>query len=149
MSLQPFNDDYCMKKAYDEACLALNEGEVPIGAVVVCDNQIIGKGHNQVEMMNDVTSHAEIIAVTAAANHLGSKYLDNCRLYVTLEPCAMCATAISLAHITKIIVGAKDPKRGFSKYSPKIFPARTKIQFGIMQDICNEILIQFFKTKRS
>jgi tRNA(adenine34) deaminase len=149
MSLSPYNDHYFMKKAYEEACLAFKEGEVPIGVVVVCNNQIIGKGHNQVEKMNDVTSHAEIIALTAASNYLGSKYLDDCRMYVTLEPCVMCAAAISFAHISHIVCGAKDPKKGFSLYSPKIFPSKTKIRFGIMQELCNEILINFFKTKRS
>jgi tRNA(adenine34) deaminase len=138
-----------MKKAYEEACLAFEEGEVPVGVVVVCNNQIIGKGHNQVEKMNDVTSHAEIIALTAASYYLGSKYLDDCRMYVTLEPCVMCAAAISFAHISHLVCGAKDTKKGFSLYSPKIFPSKTKIRFGIMQELCNEILINFFKTKRS
>ena len=149
MSLSPFNDDYFMKKAYDEACQAFEEGEVPVGVVVVCNDQIIGKGHNQVEKMNDVTAHAEIIALTAASNYLGSKYLDDCRMYITLEPCVMCASAISFAHIPYIICGTKDPKKGFSLYSPKIFPAKTKIRFGVMQEHCNELLIKFFKTKRS
>ena len=148
MSLDPYNDDYFMKKAYDEACLAYDEGEVPIGAIVVCNNQIIGRGHNQVEKMNDVTAHAEIIAISAASNHLGSKYPENCKMYVTLEPCAMCASAISFSHISEIICGTNDPKRGFSLYSPKIFPAKTKIRFGIMQELCNDLLIKFFKPKR-
>ena len=149
MTLNLFNDDYFMKKAYDEACIAFEEGEVPVGVVVVCNNQIIGKGHNQVEKMNDVTSHAEIIAITAAANHLGSKYLDDCLIYVTLEPCVMCAAAISFAHIQQVIIGTKDPKRGFSLYKPKIFPSKTKIVFGVMKDQCYEILIKFFKPKRT
>jgi tRNA(adenine34) deaminase len=149
MTLNPFNDDYFMKKAYDEACIAFEEGEVPVGVVVVCNNQIIGKGYNQVEKMNDVTSHAEIIAITAAANHLGSKYLDDCRIYVTLEPCVMCAAAISFAHIPQVIIGTKDPKRGFSLYKPKIFPAKTKVKFGVMQELCNEIILNFFKPKRT
>jgi tRNA(adenine34) deaminase len=149
MSISPFNDEYFMKKAYEEACLALEEGEVPVGAVIVCNDRIIGKGHNQVEKMNDVTSHAEMIALTAASNYLGSKYLENCRLYVTLEPCAMCASAISFSHITHIICSAKDPIRGFSLYSPKIFPAKTKIRFGVMQDQCSKLLVNFFKSKRS
>jgi tRNA(adenine34) deaminase len=148
MSLNPFNNEYFMKKAYEEACIAFEEGEVPVGVVVVCNNQIIGRGHNQVEKMNDVTSHAEIIALTAASNYLGSKYLEDCRIYVTLEPCVMCAAAISFAHIPQVIIGTKDPKRGFSLYKPNIFPAKTKIVFGIMQDLCNEILINFFKPKR-
>ena len=149
MSLQPFNNEYFMKKAYDEACLAFEEGEVPVGAVVVCNNQIIGKGHNQVEKMNDVTSHAEIIALTAASNFLGSKYLENCRLFVTLEPCVMCAAAISFSHIPHILIGTKDPKKGFSQYSPKIFPSKTKIQFDIMQELCTDILLNFFRLKRN
>ena len=138
-----------MKKAYEEACLALEQGEVPVGAVVVYNNQIIGRGHNQVEKMNDVTSHAEIIAITAASNYLGSKYLEDSRIYVTLEPCVMCAAAISFAHIEHIIIGTKDPKRGFSLYTPKIFPAKTKMRFGVMQELCNEILLNFFKIKRT
>jgi len=149
MSLNPFNNEYFMKKAYEEACLALEQGEVPVGAVVVYNNQIIGRGHNQVEKMNDVTSHAEIIAITAASNYLGSKYLEDSRIYVTLEPCVMCAAAISFAHIEHIIIGTKDPKRGFSLYTPKIFPAKTKMRFGVMQELCNEILLNFFKIKRT
>lgn len=149
MSLSPFNDEYFMKKAFEEACTAFDEGEVPIGVVVVCNNQIIGRGHNQVEKMNDVTSHAEIIAITAAANFLGSKFLEDCRIYITLEPCVMCAAAISFAHIPVVIYGAKDPKKGFSIYSPKIFPAKTKIRFGVMQEQCNELLVRFFKSKRA
>jgi tRNA(adenine34) deaminase len=149
MSLNPFNNEYFMKKAYEEACLAFEEGEVPVGVVVVYENQIIGKGHNQVEKMNDVTSHAEIVAITAASNYLGSKYLEDCRIYISLEPCVMCAAAIAFAHIKHVIIGTKDPKRGFSLYNPRILPARTKIIFGVMQKECNDILIKFFKTKRT
>lgn len=138
-----------MRKAYEEACLGFEEGEVPVGVVVVCNNQIIGRGHNQVEKMNDATSHAEIIAITAASNFLGSKYLEDCRIFVTLEPCVMCAAAISFAHIKHLMIGTKDPQRGFSLYTPKIFPAKMKISFGIMQELCNEILVKFFKTKRN
>jgi len=129
--------------------LLFDEGEVPVGAVVVYDNQIIGRGHNQVEKMNDVTSHAEIIAITAAANYLGSKFLEDCRIYITLEPCVMCAAAIGFAHIQHLIIGTKDPKRGFSLYSPKVLPAKTKLSFGVMQEHCNELLIRFFKIKRT
>jgi tRNA(adenine34) deaminase len=149
MSLNPYNNEYFMKKAYEEANIAFEEGEVPVGVVIVCNNQIIGKGHNQVEKMNDVTSHAEIIALTAAENHLGSKYLVDCTMYITLEPCVMCAAAISFAHIEHLVIGTKDPKKGFSIYKPKIFPSKTKIKFGVMQEDCNEILLKFFKLKRN
>ncbi len=109
-----FNDEYFMKEALKQALMALDKNEVPIGAVVVCENKIIGKGHNQVELLHDVTAHAEMIALTAASSHMGAKYLTDCTLYVTLEPCSMCASAMGWAQVARVVYGASDAKRGYS-----------------------------------
>jgi len=114
--LSVYSDDYFMKKAIQEAQLAFDAGEVPVGAVVVCNNVVIAKAHNQVEILNDITAHAEILAITAAANYLGSKYLDDCKMYVTLEPCVMCAGALKWSRISRLVYGASDDKGGFMKY---------------------------------
>ena len=147
--LKPFSDEYFMKKALDEALLALSKDEVPVGAVIVSGNQIIGKGHNLTEQLQDVTAHAEILALTAASNHLGAKYLENCKLYVTLEPCAMCAAAINAAQIAEVVFATPDPKRGYTLYEPPLIHPKTKIQAGIMSDECSQILKDFFRKKRN
>jgi len=137
-----------MKEAYKEALLALKIDEVPVGAVVVCQNRIIGRGHNLTERLNDVTAHAEMQAFTAAANFLGGKYLSECTLYVTLEPCVMCAGAGFWTQIGMIVYGASDPKRGFLKTSKEILHPKTKLIGGIMENECSELVKEFFRKKR-
>lgn len=137
-----------MKKAYEEAQLAYEEGEVPVGAIIVCRNQIIAKAHNQTEVLNDVTAHAEIVAITAASNYLGSKILDECEMYVTLEPCLMCAGAIKWARLGKLVYAASDDKSGFMKYGKEVLHQSTKLEFGVMHDKCSQILKDFFKKHR-
>lgn len=142
-----FTDEYFMRKALDEAYSALEKNEVPIGAVIVSNNKIIAKGHNLTETLTDVTAHAEMQAITSAANYLGGKYLKNCTLYVTLEPCTMCAGALYWSQISKVFIAAKDEKRGFLSNGIKLHP-KTEIQFGILENECAEILVEFFKSKR-
>lgn len=137
-----------MREAYKEALRALEKDEVPIGAVVVCSNKIIGRGHNLTERLNDVTAHAEMQAFTAAANYLGGKYLDECTLYVTVEPCVMCAGASQWAHIGQIVYGASDDKMGYTKISAKILHPKTVIVKGIMEKECAELMKKFFREKR-
>ena len=150
--LNPFNDEYFMKTAYHLASKAEEEGEIPIGAVVVAGNQIIGKGHNQTERLKDSTAHAEMIALTSAFQYLGAKYLHECRLYVTLEPCIMCAGALQWSQIDKIIYGAKDLKKGFSLFKGSdgedIIHPRTKVKAGVMEKECGSIVEDFFKRLR-
>lgn len=138
-----------MEQALAEARLAFEEGEVPVGAVVVSGDQIIARGHNQMERLKDPTAHAEMVAITAASNHLGSKYLNECTLFVTLEPCPMCAGALKHARMGKIFYSAEDPKAGFMKVGGKILlhPA-TKVSFGLLQEKCAALLIRFFLQKR-
>lgn len=143
-----FSDEYFMKHALREARMAFEKDEVPVGAVVVCNNQIISRAHNLTERLNDVTAHAEMQAFTAAADSLGGKYLDECTLYVTLEPCLMCAGAAFWTQLGKIVFGAGDPKRGFRKISEKILHPRTKIISGIMEEECGQLLKDFFQRKR-
>ena len=131
--MNPLTDEYFMKQALAEARLAAEEGEVPVGAVVVCNNQIIARGHNQTERLNDPTAHAEMIALTAATGVLGAKYLPDCILYVTVEPCIMCAGAIGWAQVSTIVYGASDEKRGFSIYAPKAFHPKAIVKKGIME----------------
>ena len=127
--LSTLSDDFFMKHAFTEAQKAYAEGEIPVGAVVVCDNRIIARAHNQTERLNDVTAHAEIIALTAAADYLGSKYLDECTLYVTLEPCVMCAGALAWAQLGRLVFAASDDKRGFMKFGKEILhPNQTRIR---------------------
>jgi tRNA(adenine34) deaminase len=148
MPLQPFNDEYFMKEALKEARYAFEKDEVPVGAVIVSQGRIIARAHNLTETLNDVTAHAEMQAITAAANHLGGKYLEECTLYVTLEPCGMCAGAASWAQIDKVVFGAYDEKRGFSTISKKLFHPKTKIVSGLQEHECAELITEFFKTKR-
>lgn len=140
--------EHFMREALKEAKYALEADEVPIGAVVVCNNRIIGRGHNQVELLNDVTAHAEMIALTAAANYLGGKYIIDCTLYVTLEPCSMCASALGWSQVSKIVYGASDPKKGYTGISSKLIHPKTTVVSGIMEAECSSLLKDFFKKLR-
>jgi tRNA(adenine34) deaminase len=148
MKEQLTDDLRFMREAFKEAERALALDEVPVGAVVVCQNRIIGRGHNLTQRLNDVTAHAEMQAFTAAANFLSSKYLEECTLYVTLEPCVMCAGAAYWTQIGRIVYGAGDDKRGFSKTSNSILHPKTKLIKGILEEECAAILKEFFKKKR-
>ena len=143
-----FSDEYFMKMAIAEAQKALEKDEVPVGALVIWNNQTIARAHNLTETLNDVTAHAEMQAFTAAANALGGKYLDECSLYVTLEPCAMCAGAAYWTQIGKIVFGAFDNKRGFSLVQPRLTHPKTKVVPGILKDECGKLLKEFFGKKR-
>ena len=143
-----FDDTYFMKRALQEAEAAYEKGEIPIGAVIVVDNRIIARAHNLTETLNDVTAHAEMQAITAAANFLGGKYLINCILYVTLEPCQMCAGALFWSQISNIVYGARDEERGCIKLKTKLHP-KTKIKGGVMVDETSQLLKQFFIEKRN
>ena len=146
--LSVFSDSYYMKQALAEAEKAYDAGEVPVGAVVVCDNRIIARAHNQTELLTDVTAHAEILALTAAAGHLGSKYLPDCTLFVTLEPCVMCAGALYWSQIGRIVYAAQDDKRGFMRYGRELLHPNTQISFGVMMEECSSLIKDFFKQKR-
>lgn len=146
--IDPFDDEYFMKKALDEAYFALEKGEVPVGAVIVINKQIIAKGHNLTEQLNDVTAHAEMQAFTAASNFLGGKYLQECTLYVTLEPCQMCAGASYWTQIGKIVYGASDLERGYSKLNTLLHP-KTKVISGVREEECSQVLKDFFLSKRN
>ena len=137
-----------MRKALIEAEQAYSIQEVPVGAIIVCNNQIIGKGHNLTETLNDVTAHAEMQAITAASSFLGAKYLKGCTLYVTLEPCSMCAGALYWAQIEKVIFGARDEKRGACKHQPSLFHPTTLVTNGVLETECSEIIKRFFLDKR-
>ena len=144
----PMPDEYFMKKALDGAKAAFGRDEVPVGAVVVCKDRIIARAHNLVETLTDVTAHAEMQAVTAAANHLGGKYLNECTLYVTVEPCTMCAGALGWAQLGRLVYGASDPKRGFSVYAPEALHPKTEVTAGVMEEECAALMKDFFKKKR-
>jgi tRNA(adenine34) deaminase len=146
--IQPFDDEYFMKKALQEAHRAFDKGEVPVGAVIVLKNQIIARAHNLTETLNDVTVHAEMQAFTAAADFLGGKYLKGCTLYVTLEPCQMCAGASAWAQIEKIVYGASDPQRGFVNLGTQLHP-KTKVVSGILAEESSQLLKRFFIQKRN
>lgn len=137
-----------MKKALVEAQLAYDEGEIPIGAVVVADGRVISRAHNLTETLHDVTAHAEMQAITAAAEYLGGKYLSGCTLYVTVEPCTMCAGAIGWAQISRIVYGARDEKRGYAKYAPKAFHPKAVVVGGVLEEECKKLMQDFFKDKR-
>ena len=141
-------DQKYMREALSEAKLALADGEIPIGAVVVCKGRIIGRGHNMTERLNDPTAHAEMIAITAATEALGGKYLEDCTLYVTVEPCPMCAGALNWAQVPRIVYGAPDPKRGSTLFSPSLFHPKTTLSGGILQEDCATLMKEFFKEKR-
>ena len=144
----PFDDTYFMKKAIQEAEVAYDKGEIRVGAIIVVDNRVIARAHNLTELLNDVTAHAEMQAITAAANFLGGKYLHNCTLYVTLEPCQMCAGALYWSQISKIVYGAKDEKRGCGVMGTQLHP-KTKIKGGILADEAATLMKKFFIEKRN
>jgi tRNA(adenine34) deaminase len=147
--LTVYSDTYFMQQALAEARKAYELGEVPVGAVVVCDNRIIARAHNQTELLTDVTAHAEILALTAASGHLGSKYLAECALFVTLEPCVMCAGALAWAQFGRVVYGASDEKRGFMLHGGKaLLHPKTKLEMGILETECSELLTQFFRARR-
>ena len=141
-------DSYFMQQALKEAQKALEEGEIPVGAVIVCNNQIISKGYNQTELLTDVTAHAEIIAITSASSYLNSKYLNDCTLYVTLEPCNMCAGALFWSQIGRIVFGAPDEKRGFMINGREMLHPKTKLEYGILHKECSALMKSFFKSLR-
>lgn len=138
-----------MRKALEEAKIALEMGEIPVGAVVVSQNQIIAKAHNHTQRFLDVTAHAEILAITAAAEFLGSKYLQDCTLYVTLEPCIMCAGALKWSQISRIVFGASDDREGFMRYGKELLHPATKVEMGLLEKECSYLLKSFFKARRA
>ncbi len=142
-------DEKYMLEALKEARAAFNEDEIPVGAVVVCKGRIIGKGHNMTETLHDPTAHAEMIAITAATEALGGKYLTDCTLYVTVEPCPMCAAALSWAQAGRIVFGAADPKRGYSLFSPSLLHPRTEVRSGVLTEECSALMKDFFAGKRN
>ena len=146
--LEPFDDIYFMKKALQEAELAYEKGEIPVGAVIVIDNRVIARTHNLTEMLVDVTAHAEMQAITAASNFLGGKYLQNCTLYVTLEPCQMCAGALYWSQISRIVYGAKDEQRGCTALNAKLHP-KTIMVGGVLEEESSQLLKRFFIEKRN
>ena len=149
MAINPFSDEYFMTEALKEADKAMKSDEVPVGAIVVCDNQIIARAHNYTERLNDVTAHAEMQAFTSASDYLGGKYLNECTLYVTLEPCVMCGGASFWTQIKRIVYGASDEKRGFSNTGSSILHPKTQITKGIQEEKCSKILQEFFQHKRT
>jgi len=146
--LRVYDDNYFMRQALLQAQEAYEVGEIPVGAVVVANNRIIARAHNRTEKLQDVTAHAEIIALTAASEYLGSKYLTDCTLYVTLEPCIMCAGALAWAQLTRLVYGASDDKRGFMRYGKALLHPKTKVEYGILMEECAELMQQFFVRKR-
>ena len=141
-------DERYMKDALREAQAAAAEDEVPIGAVITCRGRIIGKGHNMTERLNDPTAHAEMIAITAATEAMGGKYLSDCTLYVTVEPCPMCAGALAWSQIGRVVYGASDPKRGFSQFSPSLMHPKTEVISGVLAEECGGMVTEFFRNKR-
>ena len=137
-----------MREALREALAALDEGEIPIGAVVVFKGRITGKGHNMTERLHDPTAHAEMIAITAATEAMGGKYLNDCTLYVTVEPCPMCAGGLNWAQIGRIVYGALDPRRGYSMFSPSLLHPKTEVSAGVLAEECGALMTDFFKSKR-
>ncbi len=144
----PFNDESFMKRAFAEAEQAFSEGEIPVGAVIVCQDKIIARAHNQTEKLTDVTAHAEMLAITSAANLLGGKYLTGCTLFVTVEPCVMCAGALGWAQIDRIVFGAYDEKRGFQKYAPQSLHPKTTVTGGVLRNECEQLMKDFFENRR-
>ncbi len=144
----PCSDEYFMKQALAEARLAAAEDEVPVGAVIVCGDRIIARAHNQTERLNDPTAHAEMLAITSATGSMGAKYLTDCRLYVTVEPCVMCAGAIGWSQLSAVIYGTPDEKRGFTNYAPNALHPKTEVRSGVMEEECATEMSRFFKNKR-
>jgi tRNA(adenine34) deaminase len=145
--INPFTDEYFMKKALQEAEMAFEKGEIPVGALIVIDNKVIARSHNLTELLHDVTAHAEMQSITAAANYLGGKYLIGCTLYVTLEPCQMCAGALYWSQISKIVYGATDENRGFVKMGTQLHPKTTVVR-GVMANEASELMKRFFVERR-
>lgn len=141
-------DEKYMREALREAGYAAESDEVPVGAVIVCRGKIIGRGHNMTETLHDPTAHAEMIAITAATEAMGGKYLNDCTLYVTVEPCPMCAGALAWSQIGRVVYGAIDPKRGYSMFSPSLMHPKTEITAGVLADECGMIVSEFFRNKR-
>jgi tRNA(adenine34) deaminase len=148
MKITPFDDDYFMRKALEEAEKAFEKGEIPVGVVVVIDEKIIARGHNLTELLNDVTAHAEMQAITAAANYLGGKYLKGCTMYVTLEPCQMCAGALYWSQLSNLVFAATDPERGYRKMGSKLHP-KTKVKEGILEEEASILMKRFFIQRRN
>ena len=141
-------DEKYMTEALKEARLAFDEDEIPVGAVIVCHGRIIARGHNMTERLHDPTAHAEMIAITAATEAVGGKYLNDCTLYVTVEPCTMCSSALNWAQIGRIVYGALDHKRGYSLYTPSLLHPKTQVQAGVLAEECSGLMVEFFKSKR-
>lgn len=141
-------DEKYMLEALKEAQAAYDEDEIPIGAIVVCRGRIIARGHNMTERLHDPTAHAEMIAITAATEAMGGKYLSDCTLYVTVEPCPMCAGALNWAQVGRIVYGALDPKRGYSMFSPSLLHPKTEVAAGVFGDQCATLMTDYFKSKR-
>ena len=148
IKINPYSDEYFMRQALQEAQLAYDEDEVPVGCVITCRNKVIARTHNLTETLHDVTAHAEMQAITAAAEALGGKYLDTCTLYVTVEPCIMCAGAIGWSQMGRVVYGAHDEKRGFENFAPKAFHPKTEVVSGVLENECAELMKNFFKSKR-
>lgn len=142
-----FTDEYFMKMALQEAEAAFEKDEVPVGCIIVSSNRVIGRSHNLTETLNDVTAHAEMQAITSAANFLGGKYLQNCTMYITLEPCVMCAGALNWSQISKVVIGARDEQRGFINKNLTLHP-KTEVVTGILANECSQIVLDFFRSKR-
>ena len=145
---QQKKDEFYMQRALDEARQAYREGEIPIGAIIVCKDRILSRAHNLTETLCDVTAHAEMQAITAAANALGGKYLTECTLYVTVEPCVMCAGAIGWAQIPRIVYGTADEKRGFYEYAPRAMHPKAEVVGGVLEDECRQLMQDFFQSRR-
>ncbi len=145
---QQETDKRFMEEALKEARQAFEDDEVPVGAVVECRGRVIARGRNMTENLHDPTAHAEMIALTAATEYLGGKYLKDCTLYVTMEPCPMCAAALAWAQVDAIVFGASDPKRGYRLFSPSLLHPKTQVRQGVMEQECSEIVVNYFKTKR-
>ncbi len=145
---QTQQDERFMRVALDEARRAFDEGEIPIGAVIVCQGRIIARAHNQTETLRDVTAHAEMLAITSAADQLGGKYLQQCTLYVTVEPCVMCAGALGWAQVCRVVYGAADEKRGYMLYAPKALHPKASVTTGVLADEARELMVRFFSSRR-
>jgi tRNA(adenine34) deaminase len=141
-------DELYMRKALQEAELAYEEGEIPIGAVIVCQDRVISRAHNLTETLHDVTAHAEMQAITAAANQLGRKYLKDCTLYVTVEPCVMCAGALGWSQMSRVVYGASDEKRGYEKYAPHAMHPKCEVTRGVLEEECRSLMQKFFQERR-
>lgn len=142
------DDAHYMKQALAEAHKALERDEVPVGAVIVCNDRIIARGHNLTETLTDVTAHAEMQAITAAAGFLGGKYLTGCTLYVTVEPCVMCAGALGWSQMSRIVIGARDEKRGFQRFAPEALHPKAEVVYGVLEEECSQLMKDFFRKKR-